>query len=181
MIISAETLPRMTVAEYLNYEKESEIRHELVDGYLYAMVGNSDRHEEIICNLLAALHRHLQGTPYRVYGSNLKLRVQDNFYYPDLFVRCGKDPGDRYFKTDPVLVAEILSPSTLRYDQGDKRLAYQTLASLKEYVIISQDIQRAEIYRRADTGWEHFVYGPDAENLPLTSVDFAIPFTDLYA
>lgn len=181
MIISAETLPRMTVDQYLRYEQENDIRHELVDGYLYAMVGNSDRHEEITCNLLAALHQHLRSTPCRVYGSNLKLRVRDNFYYPDLFVRCGNDPGDRYFKTDPILVAEILSPSTLRYDQGDKRLAYQTLASLKEYVITAQDTQYAEIYRRMDEGWEHLVYGPETDHLPLTSVDFAIPFADLYA
>lgn len=180
MMISAETLPRMTVDQYLRYEQENEIRHELVDGFLYAMVGSSDRYEEISGNLFAALHQHLRDTPCRVYGSNLKLRVSDNFYYPDLFVRCSNERSDSYFKTDPLLVAEILSPSTLRYDQGDKRLAYQTLASLKEYVIIAQDTQRAEVYRRIGEGWEHLFYGPDADYLPLTSVDFAIRFSDLY-
>jgi Uma2 family endonuclease len=167
--------------EYLRYEQESDIRHELVDGYLYGMVGSSDRHEEISGNLFAALHQHLRNTPCRVYGSNLKLRVRDNFYYPDLFVRCSNEQGDRYFKTDPVLVVEILSPSTLRYDRGDKRLAYQTLASLKEYVLISQDTQHAEIYRRVGEGWEHIIYDPDTDHLPLTSMNFTIQFSDLYA
>lgn len=171
----------MTVTQYLRYEKESEIRHELVDGYLYAMVGSSDRHEEISGNLFAALHQHLRGTSCRVYGSNLKLRIGDDFYYPDLFVRCGNERGDAYFKTDPILVAEVLSPSTLRYDRGDKRLAYQTLASLKEYILISQDTPRVEIYRRAGTDWEYHIFGPDAEQLPLASVEFAITFSNLYA
>jgi len=109
-MIAAESLPRMSVSDYLAFEQDSEIRHELVDGYLYAMTGASDRHEEIVANLLAALHQHVQGTGCRVYGSNLKIRVGDDFLYPDLFVRCAKERGDSYFKTDPRLVIKVLSP-----------------------------------------------------------------------
>ena len=110
MIISPEILPRMSAGQYLDYEQTQEIRHELVDGYLYAMVGASDRHEEIAMNLAAALSLHLRGGPCRVYKSDLKLRIGDDFYYPDIFVRCGTERGDPYFKTDPVLIVEVLSP-----------------------------------------------------------------------
>ena len=93
------------------------------------MTGASDRHEEIAGNLFAALHAHLRGRPCRVYSSNLKIRVDDNFYYSDLFVHCEISRGDPYYKTDPVLIVEVLSPTTQRYDRGDKRLAYQQLAT----------------------------------------------------
>lgn len=131
-MIAVESLPRMSVAEYLDFEKESEVRHELVAGYLYAMTGASDRHEEIAANLLATLHQRLRGSVCRVYGSNLKIRVGDDFFYPDIFVRSAAERGDPFFKTDPLIVIEVLSPNFQRHDRGDKRLAYQSLESLKE-------------------------------------------------
>jgi Uma2 family endonuclease len=180
-MIAAESLPRMTVSEYLAFEQESEIRHELVDGYLYAMTGASDRHEEIAANLLAALHGHLQGTGCRVYGSNLKIRVGDDFFYPDLFVRCSKRRGDSYFKTDPMLVIEILSPNTQRYDRGDKRLAYQSLPSLQEYVLVAQDEPRIEILRRTEVGWHASLHqGVDAL-LELRCIELNLRLARVYA
>ena len=180
-MIAAESLPRMSVSAYLAFEQESEIRHELVDGYLYAMTGASDRHEEIAGNLLAALHQHLQGTGCRVYGSNLKIRVGDDFLYPDLFVRCSEERGDSYFKTDPLLVIEVLSPNTQRYDRGDKRLAYQSLPSLQEYVLVAQDEPSIEIYRRTKAGWELAVHeGVDA-SIALHCIDLKIPLEQIYA
>ncbi len=176
--IPAESLPRMGVEEYLSYERQSDIRHELVDSYLYAMTGASDRHEEIAGNLFAALYAHLRGTPCRVYGSNLKIRVENNFYYPDLFVRCGSSRGDPYYKSDPVLIVEVLSPTTQRYDRGDKRLAYQQLATLQEYIVISQDEVSIELYRRKHT-WEGEIL-KENDQLRLDSVGFICPVQQLY-
>ena len=88
MISSPETLPRMAWAEYLAYEQDQSVRHELVDGYLYAMTGASDRHEEIALNLASALRVHLRSTVCRVYKSALKIRIADDFFYPDVFVSC---------------------------------------------------------------------------------------------
>jgi Uma2 family endonuclease len=179
--ISPETLPRLTPDAYLALELDSEIRHELVDGYLYAMTGTSDRHDEIVTNLLAALHAHLRGSGCRVHGSNLKVRVRDDFYYPDVFVRCAGERGDPYFKTDPVLIAEVLSPGTQRYDRGDKRLAYQALPSLKEYLMIAQDEPRVELFRRTAAAWEECtVAGLDA-TLMLDAVGLALPMAELFA
>ena len=78
MLVSPESLPRLTPDDYLGYEQQ-QLRHELVDGYLYAMTGASDRHEEIALNLAAALRTHLRGGPCRVYKGNLKIRVADDF------------------------------------------------------------------------------------------------------
>jgi Uma2 family endonuclease len=118
MIVPAQTLPPMSPEDYLDYERESECRHELVAGYLYVMTGASDRHEEIVANLLAAIHGHLRHSGCRVYGANLKIRVGDDFFYPDLFVRCAREREDPFFKTDPLLVVEVLSPNTQRYDRA---------------------------------------------------------------
>lgn len=178
MIPSPEALPRMTPEAYLAYEHDQSIRHELVDGYLYAMTGASDRHEEIALNLAAALRVHLRGSPCRVYKGDLKIRVADDFYYPDVFVRCSPERGDPYFKTDPVLIAEVLSPGTQRYDRGDKRLAYFSLPTLREYVLIAQDRMRVEIIRRDR---EVEALDRSDQTLCLESVGFSLPLAELYA
>ncbi len=179
-MIALESLSRISVDDYLAFEQTSKIRHELVDGYLYAMTGASDRHEEIAANLLAILHGHLKGSGCRVYGSNLKIRVGDDFLYPDLFVRCAADRGDPFFKTDPTLVIEVLSPSTQSYDRGDKRLAYQSLVTLQEYVLIAQDSPSVEIHRRATDGWEHETYQGPGESLSFQSVALDIDLSEIY-
>jgi Uma2 family endonuclease len=180
-ITPPESLPRLTPEEYLALERESETRHELVDGYLYAMTGASDRHDEIVGNLFAALHAHLRASGCRVHGSTLKVRVGDDFYYPDVFVRCARERGDAYFKTDPVLIAEVLSPSTQRNERGDKRLAYQALPTLQEYILISHNEPRVEMLRRLDQDWERLVFVGASEVLQLQSVGLSLPFSDLFA
>jgi len=176
--LPAETLPHMSVEEYLKFEHHSSIRHELVDGYVYAMTGASDRHEDITVNLLTALHTHLRGTPCRVYSSNLKVRVNNDFYYPDIFVRCESERGDPYFKTDPVLIIEVLSPTTQRYDRGDKRLAYQALPSLQDYVLIAQDEIKIDLYRRANN-WQAETLGQE-DQFYLSAVEFRCPVRQIY-
>ncbi|MFW6259234.1 MAG: Uma2 family endonuclease [Halochromatium sp.] len=180
-MIAAETLPRLSPEAYLDYERTSDCRHELVDGYLYAMTGASDRHEEIAANLLALIHPHLRSSGCRVYGANLKVRVGDDFFYPDLFVRCSKERGDPYFKTDPILVIEVLSPNTQRYDRGDKWLAYQTLDSLRQSVLVSQDAPRIEILSRTETGWERAFRESLDATLALTSIGLDLPLSAIYA
>jgi len=179
MIAAPETLPRLGPGEYLEYEHDQLLRHELVDGYLYAMTGASDRHEEIALNLASALRAHLRGTSCRVYKGDLKLRVADDFFYPDVFVRCSEERGDAYFKIDPVLIAEILSPGSQRYDRGDKRLAYSSLATLQEYVLISQDRMLVEVYlvRQRD---RRLLLKDPGDSLVLESVGFSITLAELY-
>lgn len=180
-MIATQTLPHLSVEEYLAYERESDCRHKLVGGCPYAMTGASDRHEEIAANLLAALHRHLRPSGCRVYGANLKIRVGDDFLYPDLIVRCTQKRGDPYFKTDPLLVIEVLSPNTQRYDKGDTRLAHQSLPSLREYVLVTQDAPQVEGLARAEAGWETRIYESLDATLTLSSIGLSLPLSEIYA
>ena len=179
MHASPESLPRLSPEAYLAYEREQAVRHESVDGYLYAMTGASDHHEEIALNLAAALRTHLRGSRCRVYKGDLKIRVADDFYYPDVFVRCSDRRGDAYFKTDPVMVAEVLSPGTQRYDRGDKRLAYSSLPTLRDYVLIAQDRMMVEVYSPRETRDCLRLERPD-DLLRIDSVDFSISLAELY-
>lgn len=179
-MLTAESLPRLTPEQYLHHERVSDVRHELVDGYLYAMTGASDRHNEIAGNLFAALHAHLRGSGCRVYISDMKLRIADNFYYPDILVRCGDTPQDTYFKTDPVLLIEVLSPNTRRFDRGDKWLAYRGLASLQEYVLVEQDQTQVEVWRCDAGDWQHRVHRQLSDTLTLASVGLNLPLAEVY-
>lgn len=174
-----ESLPRMSPEAYLAFEQDQEARHELVDGYLYAMTGASDRHEEIALNLAAALRVHLRGSQCRVYKGDLKIRIADDFYYPDVFVRCSEQRGDAYFKTDPVMIAEVLSPSTQRHDRGDKRLAYSQIPTLRDYLLIAQDRMLVEIYRPGDLSHCQRLDQPE-DLLCLDALGFSMSLADLY-
>ena len=147
---------KLSIDEYLRGELESDIRHEYIAGETYAMVGASDRHGLIALNLATALRPAVRGTPCQVFMTDMKLRLvnggEEVFYYPDLLVSC--DPQDRatYYRTRPCLIVEVLSETTQRIDRREKWLAYTTLESLREYLILSQDRREADLYRRED-GW----------------------------
>ena len=179
MYATPESLPRLNPGEYLDWENQQEIRHELVDGYLYAMTGASLRHDEIAMNLAAALHAHLAGGLCRVYKSDIKVQVANNFYYPDIIVRCGDGQPmiSEFSLVDPKVIIEVLSPSTQRFDRGDKRLAYQQIPSLTDYVLVSQDAQFVEHF----SGDGSVVTLRDnGELLSLESLQFSIQLADIY-
>lgn len=180
MYPTPESLPRLTPAEYLDWEDQQEVRHELVDGYLYAMTGASLRHDEIAMNLAAALHTHLRNGPCRVYKSDVKIQVANDFYYPDIVVRCHGDDdssASQYSITDPKVIVEVLSPSTQRFDRGDKRLAYQQIPTLDDYILVSQD--RVLVERFAQDGL--VVSQKSGEDLlVIESLEFSISLAEIY-
>ncbi len=176
------TLERNVVVspeEYLEGELHSHIRHEYVAGRLYAMTGASEAHNLIAGNLYALLHRQLRGTPCRVFIADLKLRVEDAFYYPDLMVVCDRQDAHPYYKTRPRLVAEVLSPSTERRDSVEKRVAYQTIAALQEYLLIAQERPEVRIFRRGGEGWDLETCTGD-DRLRLASLDIDLLVNALY-
>ena len=144
----------LTVEEYLKFEQGAEIRHEYVAGQIYAMTGSSREHNLIATNLISLLRPHLRGGSCRAFVSDMKVKIEtgiqraDLFYYPDVVVTCNPQDRQRYFLTSPCLVIEILSPSTQATDKREKRINYQTIDSLQEYVLISQDEIKVEIYRK---------------------------------
>jgi len=179
MYATPESLPRLTPEEYLEWENEQDIRHELVDGYLYAMTGASLRHDEIAMNLAAALHTHLATGPCRVYKSDVKVQIANNYYYPDIVVRCSDNPStvNEFSLTDPTVIIEVLSPSTQRFDRGDKRLAYLQIPSLSDYILVSQDSVLVEQF-----GVDGSVKALKtvADVLVIESLQFSIPLAKIY-
>ena len=172
-------------ADYLAAERDAEVRHEYVDGVLFAMAGGSRAHNQIATNLVVALGTHLRGSGCRVSSSDMKVRLADGrrYYYPDIVVSRGdvREEPDEYTETRPVLVVEILSPSTAATDRREKRLAYQGLPSLIDYLIVSQETTFAERFtREGEDGWTRAEFGPD-EGIGLASVGTTIAMSDLYA
>lgn len=174
-----EKLRPIKIEEYLEGEKATDIRHEYVAGAVYAVVGASGLHNLLTLALAANLRQHLRGSPCRVFMSDMKVRVEDAFYYPDVLVVCGAVDVDASYQTAPTLVVEVLSESTEARDRLEKRLAYQSLESLKEYALVAQDKMRVEIYRRVEDGWqlETYSYG---DRVRFASIKYEVAIEQLY-
>jgi len=175
---------RISLEEYLALEERSQERHEYVAGEVLAMVGTTPLHNQISLNVASTLRSALKGRPCRVFMSDIKLRVNsaDAFFYPDVFVACGAAaPGkDSMMATDAQLVVEVLSEGTSAYDRGDKLHAYRKLPSLQEYVLISQNLRRVEVYRRGtDLGWTFLTFEGD-QIVKLSSVTLDVPLSTVY-
>lgn len=174
--------PQISVAEYLAGEESAECRHEYLAGEVYAMSGASARHNTICVNLAAALHRHLAGSPCRVFMSDLKVHLrnagEEYFYYPDVMVACRPDDAASHSRDHPCVLVEVMSPTTERTDRREKLFAYQQIAALEEYVLIARDNFEVAVYRRAD-GW--IASRPAADGtLELKSIGFELSVTALY-
>jgi Uma2 family endonuclease len=166
MTLAQQIVAHISAEEYLEIEEKSDVRHEYIAGQLFAMSGASDFHNLISGNLFARLRSHLRGTTCYAYQSGMKIRVEvlDTFYYPNVFVTCEPAKANTFFKTQPSLIIEVLSPSTELTDRREKLLAYFKLESLREYVLISQDERRIDIYRRDPGGKLRLeILGPDDE------------------
>ena len=175
----------MTAAEFLAWDAGQTVRHEFVRGEVFAMAGGEDRNYTVALNLAIALRQHLRGTPCRVYGSDVKLQVEaaDCFFYPDLMVTCSAaDLADRLVTREPLLVVEVLSPSTAAFDRGDKFAAYRQLPSLREVLLVDVHSQRCDLFRKvAEDGlWVLHPGGAD-DTVHLASVDLRIPPAALWA
>lgn len=174
----------LSVDAYLQLEAKSPIKHEYIDGKVYAIAGASDSHVTIALNLASLLRAHVRGTGCRAYMSDMKacIEARNRFFYPDVMVTC--DPRDQEtdtYKRFPELVVEVLSKSTEAFDRGDKFAAYQAIDSLQEYMLINTRHQRVEIFRRSEFGlWVVQFYNADDETFTLKSLDFTGTFTELY-
>lgn len=149
MFAPEEELP-VSVDDYLELEKHSQVRHEYLDGTLFAMTGASLKHNLIVKNLDRLISAHLGGTGCRSFVIDVKVKVEklNSFYYPDVIVSCQRTDTDEIFLTNPVLIVEVVSPSTAAIDQREKLMAYKQIRTLKEYVIVHQSTKRVDVYRK---------------------------------
>lgn len=178
--------PRYTFREYLEIEKRSgSLRHEYVAGDVFAMAAGSVEHAALAGAVVGLLFAHLRGGPCRVYGSDLGIWIEgaDVATYADATVVCDpieRAPGTSSHVKNPRVIVEVLSPSTERYDREQKRLYYQSLPSLAEYVIVAQDRRRIEVWRREGGEWVRAVHDAGSR-ATLTSIGLELSVDELYA
>jgi Uma2 family endonuclease len=175
-----------TPDEYLALERQSEIRHEFLDGTVYAMSGESLAHSTICFNLAGTLHPQLRGTKCSGLSPNMKVRAGEAglYAYPDLAVFCGEAVFHDKHKDvllNPVVIFEVLSRSTQAYDRGEKFERYKSIETLRDYVLVSQDRPRVEHFSlQADGTWTHAeLEGTDAA-LTLNSINCRVTLSDVY-
>jgi Uma2 family endonuclease len=176
----AQSTARMTVADFLAWEERQELRWEF-DGFApVAMTGGTEAHEIIQINLVNALTNRLRGTPCRAYGSNLKIRVAaDRIRYPDAFVVCSPVAPRGTVRDDPVVVFEVLSPSTARTDRVEKMHEYWETPSIRRYVLIEQDAVSAMTFARGERGWAGDVLW-STDMLALPEIGIELTLDELY-
>ena len=170
--------------EYLEGEKIADIRHEYVNGQVYAMAGSSKRHNRIALNLVIAINAKISGTSCEVYSSDIKVHIEqrNSYYYPDVMVGCNEsDNADEYYLEKPCLIIEVLSPSTEKKDATEKLLAYQEIESLQAYLMIEQDSYHVSlIYRQEGNHWwiKNYTELDDMISLPCPEMELSV--ADIY-
>lgn len=177
----------ITPEEYLQIEREAEYKSEYVDGVMYAMAGGSPPHSLISGNILTEINIQLRNSPCQVYNSDMKVRVPDSrkFFYPDVSVVCENpkyDERESGVLTNPLVIIEVLSPSTAAYDRGKKFQWYQQIDSLREYILIAQDEPVIEQFVRQPSGsWLYTkVEGLD-QSIELATINCRLRLKDIYA
>jgi Uma2 family endonuclease len=173
----------MTEADYLEGEKHAEIRHEYVDGQVYAMAGTSRRHNSIAFNIAFNLRLASRDKPCDIHLSDVKAKAQRSkaYYYPDVMVSCQQDEADAYYLEKPCLIVEVTSKSTEWKDYAEKLIAYQKLASLQVYLIVAQDQALVTmVYRDAESGWEVARFDALEQTLTLPCPESTLTLADIY-
>lgn len=176
----------MSEVDYLEFEEQSDIRHEFVNGRVYAMAGAEWEHVMIAQSASSALYAQLRGKSCRVGTNDLRLKVESkkvSYRYPDFMVICGEPNfvGNRKIIDNPTLIVEVLSPSTALEDRNAKLKEYTALPSVQEYVLISQDEARVEVFSRYQSGkWLYTsAMGLDA-SIDLPSIGCSLMLADVY-
>jgi len=175
---------KMTLEDFLAWEAEQPERWEFFNGEAFMMAGGADVHNAISLNTAFALRQTLRGTRCNVFMSDVRLRLaeSDDLFYPDVFVTCSDaDRARRQVKEDPVLIAEVLSPSTEAHDRGNKFAAYRRFAALKTVLFLSQDRAHVECFTRRENGrWVLSEASGETARLALPAFDFELALADLY-
>ena len=174
----------ISVNEYLAGEEVSEIRHEYLEGYVYAMVGGTLNHSQIQMNIARFIENQLEETDCSVHGGHFKLRIETKtgtrFYYPDIHIVCDRIPGSQLFHNSPPVIFEVLSSSTRRADESEKKDHYLSIESLRAYVLVEQDFPQVTVYRRSESGFDREVYDKLDEVISFEKPSFKLSLAEIY-
>ena len=190
-----QTVARHTVEEYLALERESEERHEYLDGEIYAMAGESTQHADISVNLVRDVSTQLKGTPCRVWTKDSKVlsgpaikrsrSTRGLFSYPDLVVVCGEPrflDEHQDVLLNPTVIIEVLSPATENFDRGEKFRRFRTqIPSLTDYVLVSQELPLIEHFRRqTNDEWILSAHSEIESSLQIASINCRLHLSEVY-
>jgi Uma2 family endonuclease len=175
---------KYTYQEYLQLERDTDIRHEFWNGEVFAMAVGTRNHNRIGANVNNLLSNYFNPKGCETYFTDVKLELQSDSYYvyPDVLLTCDKDDNDAYLVKKPALIVEVLSKSTEAYDRSTKLAHYRKIKSLRYYLLISQTKPMVEVYgRQSDTSiFTYEVYESIDEVVQLPALDFVLPMNDIY-
>jgi Uma2 family endonuclease len=170
----------LTEADYLQNELHARVKHEYIDGQIYAMAGASENHNRICINLVFQLRLAARGGKCGVFSSDMKLRIPQSsiYYYPDVMLVCQRaEDDDEYYKHQPCLIAEVLSKATQATDKREKLLHYQKIAALHYYLMIDSSQKQVDYWQRNETRqWQSAVLEP-GEQLLIQCKNFSTTLT----
>jgi Uma2 family endonuclease len=181
---AAQLIGAMSYADYLEFERKAETKHEYVDGQVHARPSGSIEHARLSARLGGQLVQALRERPCEVFSADLRVRnlATGRSTYPDVTVICGRierAPDDQHAATNPMLIVEVLSEGTEGQDRGDKWRHYQRIPSLQAYVLVSQAEPQVEIFRRVGDVWQYQAAGP-GERLQLDDQGLVIDVDALF-
>ena len=181
--LAAQTV--FTPEEYLVSERKATLKSEYLNGEILAMSGASLAHTRITADIVTELNIQLRGRECEVISNDMRVKTgpKGAYLYPDVVVFCGEPQfEDNVFDTllNPILIVEVLSPTTEAFDRGEKFAHYQALTSLREYILVSQDRIRVEQYRLIKTQWVQTEFQAHEDVLPLDSIGCELPLQDIY-
>ncbi len=175
--------PFYTYAEYLEFEEGQEIRHEYFKGEVFAMAGTTASHNLCVYNITTLMRNHFRPQGCMTFSENVKLEVIANeFYtYPDVMVTCSeRDKENETLKKDPVLIVEVLSKGTEKYDMDIKLAYYQKIPSLQAYIMVSRKDYLLHVFERHATGWSFRVVLGKEQHLQFKFTNLTIPVATIY-
>ena len=184
-MIAVKSDENITPEEYLERERHSPIKHEYLDGDVYAMAGTSKAHNLISLNLALLLRTGLKNSPCQTFIADIKVNIanQKYYFYPDLVVTCDEqDDLNAYAVTSPKVIIEVLSESTESFDRGKKFQYYRTIPSLQDYILVSSQEYAVEIFHRMEGDrWMLETYQGLEAIARIASLDLNIPLAEIYA
>ena len=184
--MSAAPKRRMTPEEYLTIERAASFKSEFYRGEMVAMAGARLSHNRLIANLIRLIGNQLEGSQCFVLSNDMRVKSSKNksYFYPDMIIVCGKpELEDNVFDTllNPQILVEVLSESTEKFDLGDKFTEYRNIASLQEYVLVSQNrMQILRYVRLAEDHWDVRIFKDETGEFSLGTVKASVPLKDIY-
>lgn len=184
MALQQNKIVYFTEEDYLASELVSDIKHEFIDGQVYATACGSDNHGRIAGNIFAEFRSHLKGTPCEAFVADMKVgssksgKKDKDYFYPDVLVDCRDASADKYLAQAPKLIVEVISKSTKKLDLTTKLIRYINLPSLEEYVLIEQDSVSVAVFRKSQQWMPSFYFLDDT--VTFDSIGLTLSVAEIY-